>query len=273
MAGSETVGTLIAGDVIAGEPPKGDLSGKVALVTGASRGIGRAIAVALAARGALVGVHYNAGADAAQETLAAVRAAGGDGFLIAADLGAPQAWDTLADGLAAALAARGLERFHILVNNAGVSRRMLIEEVDEAEFDRVLQVNLKAPFFLIRRLAPLLADGGRIINISSMSTRAAFAFSPVYAPSKAGLEALTRLLAVHYGPRGITVNAVLPGATATDMNPVSRDPKAREATAKTVALGRVGEPEDIARVVAFLASPDGGWVTGQMLDASGGQRL
>ncbi len=251
----------------------GDLSGRIALVTGASRGIGRAIAVALAARGAVVGIHYNTGVAAAEETLAAVRAAGSDGFLLSADLGASDGWQVLADGLRAALAAQDDAHFHILVNNAGVSRRAPIEEVDEAEFDRVLHINLKAPFFLIKALAPLLADGGRIVNISSMGTRAAYPFMASYAPSKAGLEALTKLLAVHYGPRGITVNAVMPGATATDMNVVSRDPKAREAVARTVALGRVGEPEDIARVVAFLASPEGGWVTGQIIDASGGQRL
>ncbi|GGF61672.1 short-chain dehydrogenase [Azorhizobium oxalatiphilum] len=250
-----------------------DLSGKIALVTGASRGIGRAIALALAARGATIGVHYATGADKAAETLAAIEAAGAAGFLVAADLSGAQPWESVTAQLRTELKARGAEKFDILVNNAGVSKRLAIEEVDEAEFDRVLTVNLKAPFFLIQSLAPLLNDGGRIVNISSMGTRAAYPFMATYAPSKAGLEALTKLLAVHYGPRGITVNAVMPGATATDMNAVSRDPNVRAATAKTIALGRVGEPEDIARVVAFLASPDGGWVTGQIIDASGGQRL
>ncbi|MGU3496857.1 SDR family oxidoreductase [Xanthobacteraceae bacterium A53D] len=250
-----------------------DLSGKIALVTGASRGIGRAIAVALAARGATIGIHYATGVEKAWETLAAVEAAGGSGFLIGADLSGAQPWESVTAQLKAALAERGAEKFDILVNNAGVSKRLTIEEVEEAEFDRVLTINLKAPFFLIKSLAPLLSDGGRIVNISSMGTRAAYPFMSTYAPSKAGLEALTRLLAAHYGPRGITVNAVMPGATATDMNAVSRDENVRTATAKTIALGRVGEPEDIARVVAFLASPDGGWVTGQIIDASGGQRL
>lgn len=161
----------------------------------------------------------------------------------------------------------------ILVNNAGVSRRATIENVTEAEFARVLQVNLQAPFVLIQRLLPYLRDGGRIVNVSSMGTRSAYPEMAAYAPSKAGLEALTLVLAAHLGPRGITVNAVRPGATATDMNRGAHDPATAPALAATVALGRVGQPEDIAGIVAFLAGPDGGWVTGQCLDASGGQRL
>jgi NAD(P)-dependent dehydrogenase (short-subunit alcohol dehydrogenase family) len=137
----------------------------------------------------------------------------------------------------------------------------------------MLQVNLKAPFFLIQGAIPRLRDGGRIINISSMGTRAAYPGMAAYAPAKAGLEALGVLLAAELGPRGITVNAVLPGATATDMNPRARDPAQAAAIAGTVALRRVGQPEDIAAIVLFLASAAGGWVTGQRIDASGGQRL
>ncbi len=252
----------------------GLLRGKIALVTGASRGIGRAIAVRLAAGGATVAVHYGAGRPQADETLARIEAGGGEGFVIGADLAEAGGAAALAKGFSGALAARtGTPGFDILVNNAGIGGRAPIEEITEAAYDRMMAVNLKAPFFLIQHLLPHLRDGGRIINISSMGTRAAYAMMPVYAPSKAGLEALTRSLAVHVGARGITVNAVMPGATATDMNAGARDPVRAKEVAAGIALGRVGQPEDIAGVVAFLASPEGGWVTGQIVDASGGQRL
>jgi NAD(P)-dependent dehydrogenase (short-subunit alcohol dehydrogenase family) len=167
----------------------------------------------------------------------------------------------------------GSPSFDILVNNAGVDQRGTIEHVTEADFDRMVQINLKAPFFLIQSLLPSLNAGGRIINVSSMGARASFPTMPVYAPTKAALSTLSRILAVHLGPRAITVNAVSPGATATDMNAAAKDPEMSKAIAQTIALGRVGQPEDIARVVAFLASEEGGWITGETIDVSGGQRL
>jgi NAD(P)-dependent dehydrogenase (short-subunit alcohol dehydrogenase family) len=250
------------------------LSGKIALVTGASRGIGQAIAKRLAADGAVVAVHYNSAADAANATVADIEAAGGAGFALQADLSQRDGAKLLAERLTAELQRRNQSPlFDILVNNAGISIHATLEKITEDDFDLVLQTNLKSPFFLIKALLPQLRDGGRIVNISSMGTRAAYPRMSAYAPAKAGLEALTRLLAVDLGARGITVNAVMPGATATDMNTVARDPVANRAVVATIALGRVGQPGDIAKVVAFLASDDGGWVTGQMLDASGGQRL
>ena len=250
------------------------LAGKIALVTGASRGIGKAIARRLAGDGAVVAVHFNAKADGARDTVAEIAAAGGTAFALQADLGARSGAAELAGRFAAELAQRyGKADFDILVNNAGVSIRATIEEVSEDDFARLLQANLQSPFALIKALLPHLRDGGRIINISSMGTRAAYPTMAAYAPAKSGLEALSRLLAVHLGKRAITVNAVLPGATATDMNVNASDPVASRAIAETIALGRVGQPMDIAKVVAFLASDDGGWVTGQSIDASGGQRL
>ncbi|QCI66267.1 SDR family oxidoreductase [Phreatobacter stygius] len=246
----------------------------VALVTGASRGIGRAIALRLARDGVAVAVHYKSGETEAAATVAAIAAAGGSAFAVQADLGSPDGPAGLAETFGRQLTARfGGPGFDILVNNAGIGRRARIADVSEADFDRILTVNLKAPFFLIRTLLPHLRDGGRIINLSSMGTRAAYPEMAAYAPAKAGLEALTRLLAVELGARGITVNAVLPGATATDMNPGARDPATSVEIARTIALGRVGQPEDVAGVVGFLASADGAWVTGQSIDASGGQRL
>lgn len=251
-----------------------DLKGKIALVTGASRGIGQAIARRLANHGATVGVHYNTGADQAQATVADIAVAGGAAFAIQGDLSARNGAAVLAQRFRAELKERyGSPAFDILVNNAGVGKRATIEEISEDDFDLVLQTNLKSPFFLIKALMGDLRDGGRIINISSMGTRSAYPTMAVYAPAKAGLEALGRSLAVHLGGRGITVNSVMPGATATDMNTAARDPVASKAVAATIALGRVGQPGDIAGVVAFLASSEGGWVTGQQIDASGGQRL
>lgn len=250
------------------------LDGKFALVTGASRGIGRAIALTLGRRGALVGVHYHASAAQADEVIAQIADAGGQAVRVRADLGTPEGAGALLAGWHKALADAGLPpALDILVNNAGVGLRARIADVTAAEFDRVLQVNLKTPFFVIQQALPRLRDGGRIINISSIGTRAAYPEMSVYAPAKAGLEALTLLLAAELGERGITVNAVLPGATATDLNQRASDPVASQEIARTVALGRVGAAPDIAEIVAFLASDAGRWITGQKIDASGGQRL
>ncbi|EHK66799.1 SDR family oxidoreductase [Achromobacter arsenitoxydans] len=250
------------------------LAGKTALVTGGSRGIGRAIALALGRRGARVAVHYNAAASAAAEVVGLIEATGGQAWALQADLADPDAAAALAANASAALRERtGEDGLDILVNNAGVGLRARLPEVKPEDFDRVLQVNLKTPFFLIQHSLPFLRDGGRIINISSMGTRAAYPEMSVYAPAKAGLQALTLLLASELGARGITVNAVLPGATATDLNQRARDPELSRVIAQSIALGRVGQPEDIADIVAFLASHEGRWVTGQSIDATGGQRL
>lgn len=251
-----------------------ELNGRIALVTGASRGIGRETALRLGARGATVAVHYRKSRAQADEVVAAIEASGGQAFTVQADLAERDAISRIYERMDGELTRRfGSTTFDILVNNAGEGSRTLLEDVTEEEFDRTLQVDLKSPFFLIQQASPRLREGGRIINVSSMGTRAAYPEMASYAPAKAGLEALTLLLAAHFGPRGITVNAVMPGATATDMHPGARDPVRAAQIATSIALRRVGQPGDIADVIVFLASDAARWVTAQCIDTSGGQRI
>ncbi|MBP0451302.1 MULTISPECIES: SDR family oxidoreductase [unclassified Kitasatospora] len=252
----------------------GALEGRTALVTGGSRGIGRGIAERLGREGALVAVHYGGNAAAAEEVVEAIGRAGGRAFAIGAELGVPgdakALWAAFDEGLAAAGGGEGLD---ILVNNAGIGQFGRVHEVAEADFDRVFAVNAKAPFFIVQEGLGRLRDGGRIVNVSSGVTRVAFPGAVSYAMTKGALNTLTLTLAEELGPRGITVNAVLPGVVATDINPWLEDPAARARVAAYSAFGRVGEAADVADVVAFLASDDSRWVTGQNLDVSGGSNL
>jgi NAD(P)-dependent dehydrogenase (short-subunit alcohol dehydrogenase family) len=267
---------MIGGDTTkCGEATKSvRLSGKTALVTGASRGIGRATALRLAAEGALVVVHHRSSPKEADEVVKTIAKGGGAAFAIAADLRLPSNIDALFEELDETLTLRtGSNGLDILVNNAGIGPRALIEDVTEDELDAILQINLKAPFCVIQRASSRLRRDGRIINVSSMATQSAFPELAAYAAAKAGLESLTLSLAQHFGPRGITVNAVRPGATATEMNPAFADPTVARRVRATIALGRIGAPADIASIIAFLASDDGRWITGECIGVSGGQRL
>lgn len=249
----------------------GVLTGKVALVTGGSRGIGRAIAERLAREGARVGVHYTTNTDAAKETLAAIQAAGGSAFVIQAELGVPgdvealwSAFDPHADGL------------DILVNNAGIADVGAIADTSPEMFDRAFAVNTRAPFFIAKLGLSRLRDGGRIVNISTSYTLGKAEPQLIaYSMSKAGIDVFTTTLAKELGARRITVNAVNPGAIDTDLNAwwLRSNEAAREATAARSPLARIGVPDDVAGVVAFLASDDARWITGQRLDATGGALL
>jgi NAD(P)-dependent dehydrogenase (short-subunit alcohol dehydrogenase family) len=248
------------------------LADKTALVTGASRGIGRAIARRLAAEGAYVAVHYGRDEAAAKETVAAIEQAGGRAYAVRAELGAPGDVDTLFAGLEAGLAGRPL---NILVNNAGGSMGTgSIEHTTPEEFDRLIALNMRAPFFIIQRALPLIPDGGRIVNISSADTRIAIARELAYSMAKGAINVLGRTLAHTIGTRGITVNTVAPGVTDTDANAwIHSSPETEALTATASALNRIGRPSDIADVVAFLASDDARWITGDVIDATGGTFL
>ncbi|GII80387.1 short-chain dehydrogenase [Sphaerisporangium rufum] len=252
------------------------LAGRTALVTGAGRGIGRAVAERLAADGALVAVNYAGDERAATETVRAIRSAGGRAFPVRARLGTDTGVDDLFAGLAAGLQEHGAgPHLDILVNNAGISPGGAIEATSAADYDLVFAVNTRALFFLTQRALTRLRDGGRIINITTGATRIALPEKIAYGMTKGAVEVFTRTLAAHLGPRQITVNNVAPGFVDTDMNAdwLRGDPVAQEYAAGFSALRRVGRPDDIAAAVAFLASDDGRWVTGTTIDATGGSRL
>jgi 3-oxoacyl-[acyl-carrier protein] reductase len=247
-----------------------DLAGKTALVTGASRGIGRAIALRLASDGARVGVHYGTNDAAAKEVVAEIEQAHGSAFPIRAELGVTGDVDTLFARLETELSGAPLD---ILINNAGILDATPPARITPEAFDHSHAVNVRAPFFIIQRALPLLPDHGRIINISSAVTRFASTFFQ-YSMNKAAIQALSLTLAQALGSRGITVNAVTPGVTETDMGAwVKSAPGLADRVVSTIALGRFGHPTDIADVVAFLASHHARWVTGVTLDASGGTWL
>jgi 3-oxoacyl-[acyl-carrier protein] reductase len=247
------------------------LTGKTALVTGASRGIGRAIAQRLAQDGATVAVHYGSNEAAAAETIDAIQAAGGQAFPVRAELGVDGDVDTLFAALEGGLDGRPLD---ILVNNAAIATYdATIDKATPEQFEREFAVNVRAPFFIIQRTLPLLRDGGRIINISSGVTWYA---TPqiVYSMTKGALNVLGRSLANTIGDRGITVNNVSPGVTDTDMNSWLHDSdEAVSSITDIVALNRIGQVADIADAVAFFASEDSRWITGQTVEVNGGLYL
>jgi 3-oxoacyl-[acyl-carrier protein] reductase len=246
------------------------LQGKTALVTGASRGIGRATARALAADGATVAVHYANNTAAADHTVTAIRAAGGSAFTVRADLAVPGSMDALVENLLAELGRHtGRARLDAVVHNAAVTTSASLDETTPEDLERIWSVNVRAPFLLTQALLPSINDGGRVVFVSSAATRIALP-EVAYAMSKGAIEVFARTLANSVGARSITVNAVAPGPTMTDTNPWMASPEAQAMVAAGNAIERVGMPEDIAAVIAFLASDAGGWVTGQIIEASGG---
>jgi 3-oxoacyl-[acyl-carrier protein] reductase len=244
------------------------LRGKTALITGSSRGIGRAIAQRLATDGALIAIHYGGNDAAANEALKAIEQRGGQAFLVKAELGVKGDVDTLFSKLEKELAGRPLD---ILINNAAIAPQIALAQTTPEEFDHIFAINVRAPFFIIQRALPLMSDGGRIINISSGVTWFATP-ATVYSMTKGALNVLSRSLANSLGDRNITVNTISPGITDTDMNPAIRDKEAKavDRVAAMTALGRPGQPADIADTVAFFASNNARWITGETVEVNGG---
>lgn len=241
------------------------LTGKVALVTGGSRGIGKGIALKLAEQGAIVALTYAKSADAAEQLVKEVEALGTTAFAYKADVYSEDDVAKLTEQLK-----KTVGRVDILVNNAGVFDGAPVEQVTLGHYDKLFGVNVRGLIASTIATLPLLNDGGRIINISSVAATKTMSGFGVYSATKAAVNTLTRIWAQDLGARKITVNAVAPGTTQSDMYDQAMTPEMKEWAISKTALGRVGQPADIANVVAFLASDDGGWVTGQVIETDGG---
>lgn len=249
-------------------------SPKIALITGGSRGIGKSIVQHLAERGSDVIFTYVQNQTEAAALVKEVQALGRRAAHLQLDIGNVSQFANFAEQLKAVLKAWEVEQFDYLINNAGTPGSGLIAEISEADFDQTINVHVKGPLFLTQTLLPLIADGGRIINISTALTRVTYPGQGVYALAKSGLEVMTRYLAAELGKRQITANVVAPGGIATDFGGgVMRSQEMQDFAATITALGRVGQPEDIGGVVASLLAPEMGWINGQRIEASGGQNL
>jgi NAD(P)-dependent dehydrogenase (short-subunit alcohol dehydrogenase family) len=248
----------------------------ISLVTGASRGLGRNMALAIARQGGDVILTYRGGAEQAQAVVAEIEQLGRKVLALRLDITDIASFGTFADALRAALAGTWQrDDFDHLVNNAGQGEMASILETTEAKFDSLFDTHVKGVFFLTQALAPHLADGGRIVNVSSGLTRISFAGFAAYAAAKGAVETLTLYMAKEFGNRGITANVIAPGAIETDfLGGAVRDmPDLNRQFAAMTALGRVGLPDDIGPMVASLLRPDNRWVTGQRIEVSGGQTI
>lgn len=251
------------------------LEGKTALVTGASRGLGRATAELLAEHGALVAINYASNDRAAQEALQAIEAKGGKGFLIKNAQGTSEAAEALAADLDAELLERtGSTGLDILINNAGGGPVANMDATTPELFEKILGDNLRGPFFVTKLLKSRLRQGGRVIFVSSLGARNALPDYVVYAISKSAIETLTVVMAKELGPRDITVNCIMPGLIASDANADLRaDANTKAYLEQNTALRRLGEPSDFSGVALSLTSPQMGYVTGQVIEVSGGMSL
>jgi 3-oxoacyl-[acyl-carrier protein] reductase len=255
---------------------KATLQGKAALVTGASRGIGRATASALANAGAHVLVHYGRSAQDAESLVAGIRSKRGRANAIRADLGTPEGPTLLAKEVRSIVG----ERLDVLVSNAGISKVGTIKDHTAEDFDNLFATNVRSPFFLVQQLLPVLGEGSNIIVISSLGARAVVGKPGLdnpsilaYAATKGALETLVKNWAAILGRQGIRVNAVAPGVIDTDMSNLTKTEVGREVTLGMQALKRIGKPEDVADVVAFLASDKARWISGASIPVDGGSKL
>jgi len=246
-----------------------NLANKTALVTGASRGMGRATALALAAAGARVIVHYGRNADEAKAVVDQIRVAGGRADAIATDLGAPDGAFRLASQVRDLVGGR----LDILVLNAGISKAATFEEMTIADFDNLFAVNVRAPYFLVQQLLPILGTGSNVVFLSSLGARAAVGTLSAYASTKGAINTLVKYFSAALGPRGIRVNAVAPGVIDTDMSNFTKTEEGRSAVMAMQTLKRIGQPDDVASVIAFLASDEARWITGDTIAVDGGSKL
>ncbi len=241
------------------------LTGKVSVVTGAARGIGRAIALRLAQDGAAVVANYAGSAQQAQETVGVIEQAGGRAAAVQADVSKVSDVKRLFDACF-----EKFGRLDILVNNAGVMFTKPVVEVGEEEFDRIFAVNVKGAFFCCQEAAKRMAEGGRIINLSSSTTAMMLSGYAAYVATKGAVEQFSHILAKELGPKKITVNVVSPGPTDTELFSQGKSEEQKQRFAQMAALGRLGQPQDIANVVALLTGEDARWITGQNIRANGG---
>jgi len=251
-------------------------STRIALITGGSRGLGRSMALHLAEHGVDLILTYRSAEKEAQEVVAAAQKLGRKAVALRLDSADSASFAGFVEGVRARLQeVWQRDRFDFLVNNAGIGAHAAFMEATEAQFDALVATNLKGPFFLAQRLVPLLADGGRVLNVSSGLTRFTFPGYAAYAMTKGAIEVMTRYMAKELAARGITVNTLAPGAIETDFGggAVRDNRDINKAIAAQTALGRVGLPDDIGRAAALLLAPEASWLTGQRLEFSGGMLL
>jgi NAD(P)-dependent dehydrogenase (short-subunit alcohol dehydrogenase family) len=245
------------------------LSGKTALVTGASRGIGRSSALALAKAGAQVLVHYGRGKQEAEAVVKEIRDAGGRAEALSADLSRSDGPQLLAKQVRAIVG----DRLDILVANAGIAKSGTIEETSVEDFDSLFAVNVRAPFFLVQQLLPILGNGSSVVMLSSLAAHASVGTLAAYAATKGAIDTLVKHFAAALGPRGIRVNAVAPGVVATEMSSFTKTDAGRDFTLSMQALQRLAQPDDIGDVIAFLASDNARWISGDTVRVDGGSKL
>lgn len=249
------------------------LNGKIAIVTGGSRGIGRSTVLSLANRGGDSIFTYKSNQEEAEKVVSIVRETGRMAIALQLDTGNVSTFDSFVQSVGEALKELGAERFDYLVNNAGISHHNSIEKTTEEELDNLYQVHFKGVFFLTQKLLPLINDGGRIVNISTGLTRFTVPESGPYASMKGAIEVLTRYLAKELGQRGISANTIAPGAIATDFSGLRANEELKKFLAGLSVLGRVGEPEDVGDAIASLLSDENRWINAQRIEVSGGTAI